>query len=627
MNDIPSAGEVFREVFADLRFPFLAADLDRLCNGFEGLPRTGLQSHFGFPLDAPPEKLTQFTSALRGLLRRIDVPDEIAVIFARDLTIAGPQVVAAMSRALREQGNFTIAEAGGRLVWEEQSVWPLCYSTYLSHFFKVLMLHRRLIEERVASTAEGLTAEGFAPENVQTMSEYPRLLPTHDLYAAASLGAWLGGAMNVQYFAYYAAIRQIHHPSLNNSYAKRIGYSEAEAEHLTASGIVALPASLVGPLLHAQGSNTPVLGSIPFDETNAVNPPAEPLLDSLRASPDDPRLLPGFLLDKYYRAPLRARRLDGYAFYGAKDVLRDHYTEFYAGVPHESLLRCKHYCAPVVRVEGMDEVRNVVARVPVHHKDGVFFRGQRKLYLLRRDPAVRRLLFGDSTSAEPSLITAAARDMEYDYDAAHAALKYFLGRKIWTRHRLGGDDLVQKWRAESESPVCKLDLAILALAQHYGLPSHGLDITTSPEVAVWFATHLLQTDQTSGKAAYRKLPPDQWPSNPDEWPVVVVGQAVTNSIQPSLHDCHDLDAFGFAAARPVAQRARFFQGGHSDHQNRLAEAVVCVLRLAPGDYDTGFTFDDLFPAPSDDTAYAAMLEFANTPEFGAELGRHVNRFH
>jgi hypothetical protein len=626
MKDFPSPGEMFLEVFGDIRVPLLAADLDRVCNGLDALPRTGLRSHFAFPLDAPPAKLTEFTAAMRGLLRRIDVPDWIAAIFARDIAIAAPHVAAGMSRVINEKGHFAIVEAAGQLIWEEENIWPLCYSTYLTQFLNVLTLHRQLIEQRIASTAESLIADGFALENMQTLSEYPRQLPTHDLYAAASLGAWLGGAINVQYFAYYAAIRQIHHPSLNASYAMRIGYSQTVAEELTASGIVALPASLVGPLLNAQGKAF-VLGSIPFDERNIANPPAEPLEETLHTTPDDSRLLPGFLLDKYYRAPLRARRLDGYAFYGAQDVLRDHYTEFYGSVPHESLVRCKHYCAPVVRVSGMAEVQAVVAKVPIHHEDGVFFRGQRKLYLIHREPAVRQLLFGDSTSAEPSLITAAARDTSYDYDAAHAGLKYFLGRKVWIGSRLEGADLFSQWRAETVSPTCKLDLAILALAQHYGLPSHGLDITTSLEVAVWFATNLFKKDQTSGQASYRRLSSQEWSANPEDWPVVVVSQVVTNSIEASLHDCHELDTFGFAAARPVAQKARFFQGGHSDHQNRLAESLVCVLRLAPGDYDTGLTFHDLFPPPSADSAYATMLEFADTPNFGAALGRHINRFH
>jgi hypothetical protein len=71
----------------------------------------------------------------------------------------------------------------------------------------------------------------------------------------------------------------------------------------------------------------------------------------------------------------------------------------------------------------------------------------------------------------------------------------------------------------------------------------------------------------------------------------------------------------------------FFQGGHSDHQNRLAEAVVCIFRLAPGLYPTHSTFESLFPSPEDDPAYSIMLRFAGSPLFGPEWGRFVNRFH
>ena len=94
----------------------------------------------------------------------------------------------------------------------------------------------------------------------------------------------------------------------------------------------------------------------------------------------------------------------------------------------------------------------------------------------------------------------------------------------------------------------------------------------------------------------------------------------------SLHECEDLAASGFDARRPVAQDALFFQGGHSDHQNRLAEALVCVFRLTPGRYMTESSFESLFPAPNKDPAYHVMLEFAGFA-FGQAFGRFVNRFH
>jgi hypothetical protein len=76
-----------------------------------------------------------------------------------------------------------------------------------------------------------------------------------------------------------------------------------------------------------------------------------------------------------------------------------------------------------------------------------------------------------------------------------------------------------------------------------------------------------------------------------------------------------------------AQAARFFLGGHSDHRNRLAETLVCVLRLAPGDYTLRATFDSLFPPPERDLACRLILDFANRPPFQKLGADAVNRFH
>lgn len=70
----------------------------------------------------------------------------------------------------------------------------------------------------------------------------------------------------------------------------------------------------------------------------------------------------------------------------------------------------------------------------------------------------------------------------------------------------------------------------------------------------------------------------------------------------------------------------FFLGGHSDHQNRLAECVVCVFRLRPNLYSTEENFESLFPRPAEDPAYQAMLDFASVPAFQA-FSRFINRFH
>jgi hypothetical protein len=289
------------------------------------------------------------------------------------------------------------------------------------------------------------------------------------------------------------------------------------------------------------------------------------------------------------------------------------------------LLRCKHYCVPLIDVGSRDELMSYIAKIPLRNEQGLFFRGQRRLYPLERHESVRGLLFGESCSREPSLVTTASREVGFDYDELHYALKSFLEDEVLQRSDQTDGNLFAQWRQQASNAACRLDYAVVALAQHYGIPTHGLDVTTNPDVALWFATNLYARD-SEGVAIYNSLDAHQWPDSRESWPVIVVCQMVTNSIEQSLHDCEELGEFGFEAHRPQRQSARFFQGGHSDHQNRLAEALVCVLRLAPGVYETNFSFDDLFPRPEIDPAYSVMLKFASS-RFGTKWGRFVNRFH
>jgi hypothetical protein len=377
---------------------------------------------------------------------------------------------------------------------------------------------------------------------------------------------------------------------------------------------------MVVRLLEAQSSDQ-VFGSIGFDEMNTANPPdGGQALEASRAE-----IAGGFMTDKYYRAPFRARHLVKFGLLGSRNVLRDHYKVFYDEVDRVALVRCKHFCAPVIEVSSVEDIRDHVPRIPIHHQDGVFFRGQVRFHRLQRAARVRSLLFGDSCSVEPSMTTSASRDLGCDYDTVHFALKYFIEQIVLNRRWDGTDDMT-RWRQQSEDPSCPLDYALMALTQHYGLPSHGLDITTSDDVALWFAVNRFGKD-ANGKARYQRLSAADWPDDRDAWPVIFACQTVTRSIESSLHDCHELTEFGFEARRPINQKARFFLGGHSDHQNRLAEAVVCVFRLRPGDYATTCSFDSLFPSSDVDPGYRLMLDFAQSRDFGFIWGKYINRFH
>jgi hypothetical protein len=619
---VPSRATVFSEVFRDVRFPFFAVDLDELASGLQSPEQLAAGTRIGIAIPVEAEKREAFVASMLSFLRQADVPAKLTQLFSRSATLRARGCSEKLLEMTANVGHYKIAAAGEQVIWEEESLWPYAYSTVVDQFMRVLALHRHLIMERSQFLSDGLGEKGFSSKFIQVLSEYPRTLPTHIHYAAASLGAWIGGSINVQFFGYYATIRQIYHRPLNLQYGQRIGYDTAAGEALDASGMILVPASLALPLLVAQGA-LHIFGSLPIDEPNIANMPN--MACAAMKNPGDAQSLPGFLVDKYYRTPFRARPLSPCALYGARDVLRDHYEQFYSHLMPAGLVRCKHYCVPIVEVTSLAEMRGLIELIPDHKMGGLFFRGQQRLYRLNREPAVRQLLFGDSCSDEPSLTTAASRDLGYDYDTLHFALKYFISDQIGARTSQGFSGF-EEWRKQSIDPVCELDSAIMALAQHYGLPSHGLDITLSDDVAMWFATNRFLKDE-KGTASYSKITASEWPEDPKEWPVVVVCQTVTHSISGSLHDCGQLSEFGFKAERPVSQSARFFQGGHSDHQNRLAEAVVCVFRLPPGEYATQATFEKLFPAPSLDPAYRLMLDFSEAPDFQPVWGRYVNRFH
>jgi hypothetical protein len=600
-----SREETFGDVFYELGIPLLAADMQCVRDAIDGRASEGeedpVQSHLIFPIGSATDRRSALSASLQAIFDSVRIRIEDARFLSNSLALRdSPAQQAFIEACDPDATKFMAFENEDGVVWAETSLWPIAYGPQLEQLMTLMALHRRMIEQRLEEIPF-----------VKVISEYPRVLPTRLHYAFASLGAWMGGATNVQYFGLAATAPQTAHSALNVEYAQACGYSTEDAHELDASGLLAVPAGLRDALMHAQGTDL-VFGSIAPDEGNVANLPSP---TGLAARPD----LTGLIVDKNYRASFRAHPLSDTALYGAHNVLRDHYEDFYAELQPTFLLRCKHYCAPVVEVSTLDEMRTIVARIPDRSTSGVAFRGQSKLFCLPRSFRVRRLLFGDSCAMEPSLSSSAARS-GFDYDELHYALRFYLTELI-----LAQDDaeLLARWRATLASPLCELDYALTALAQHYGLPTHGLDVTTDLEVAAWFATHGLSIT-ADGVAAYRRLRSADWPASAEDWPVLFVHQAVTHSIEPSLQDCKELDAFGFVAQRPSRQRARFFLGGHSDHQNRLAETLVCAFRLKPGDYETKFTFDELFPSPAEDIAYRLLLNFADW--WPPATGR-VLRFH
>ncbi|MEJ6979758.1 FRG domain-containing protein [Pedobacter sp. P351] len=614
-----SSEDTFLKVFQDLKFPFLSIDTKNLADIIEMKKGEIPNSYIDIALNVPTDKKKYLINSLRGIIHQIEPGQEILTVLSMSPHFRDKVSSSGELKGLIEAIHPAFAVASNeKLRWEEATYWPVAYNMIFGQFINVVLFFNEALILRV----DELNKSGVKPD---VFSEYPRMAPTAFHFAAASLGAWIGGASNMQYFCHYATSPQIRENAINEKYLLQIGYDAVSAKELSNSGIIGVPASLLAPLMQAQASQYFIFGSLQIDEWNVVNFPRLTEVGRSMTDIHEEDRLSGIVIDKHYRTPFFARKIANQGLLGTRNVLRDHYDSFYKKLGVKQLIRCKHFCAPIIDVGSIREMESLIKEIPIYDQNEIFFRGQTAMYTVERHENVKKLLFAESCSKEPSLPTAASR-LRFDYDKLHFALKYFINESIEFNPIYKWPNSYEIWKEKEKSPLLELDHALTALAQHYGIPSHGLDITTSLDVATWFATNKYHYDDSSF-AWYNKLTSSDWDIDPEKWPVIFVCQAVTDTIKASMHTCEELVDLGITALRPERQHAKFFLGGHNEHQNRLAEMVVCVFRLKPENYATVVDFDFLFPTPSQDKAYSLMLDFAKAGAFQNIGANKVNRFH
>jgi len=437
---------------------------------------------------------------------------------------------------------------------------------------------------------------------------WPR--PVHAAMIAHGQAA-AGGDMGPAHLAEDVTRIRVALPAENRDAFIRLGCRPDEADCLDRGGLIALKATELVP----PGGGAPrFIGTTPLNEINVANLPAAEL------KPDETR--PFFVIDREYNtwffAPSPAQ--PDMAVYGVNNALfRDHFAPFHAQVDIVGSVRSKHYAVPIIEIRSCDELARITGLLdaaadrlkPTKHvapDARVWYRGQTRSYLLQRPELVSRFLFGRPGVQEPSLPGAAPR-RRLNYFKVHSFLSTMLQAEIYRRGSRHGEpfDLTyERWRELASSPG-SWDLGVMALAQHYGIPTTGIDVTHDPGVALWFATNALKRRE-DGQYTYRELSARNWPSSTADWPVIYAILPVVHSLDGAIRDIDLLKPLGIHALRPARQKGAFFMGATGLHRNRLAEALVCVLRLAPGAWESGYGYRQLFPPVEEDEMYAWMID-------------------
>lgn len=157
----------------------------------------------------------------------------------------------------------------------------------------------------------------------------------------------------------------------------------------------------------------------------------------------------------------------------------------------------------------------------------------------------------------------------------------------------------------------------LGLAQHYGLPSVGLDLTDKSNIAAWFGLYSISVDengQATSKLATEKASP-----------TIFVFRCPKNSVyqyekfRPTL----------FPIGRPDQQSAWFGHMGWGASSNQLASYLVCGFRIGSeifGELPTDFE-KKLFPSIADDKILEYFVKMRGKEKYEGEAKRALSRIY
>lgn len=324
-------------------------------------------------------------------------------------------------------------------------------------------------------------------------------------------------------------------------------------------------------------------------------------------SPSSAAILPGppdWLVDSFFGQVYTGLSVHSKGIYGATREMPQHPEDElenfgYLRVPFRKIPR-----AIVKSRSELSAATDSLRSIDPGHE--LLFRGQHAEYMLNRSKETGVFLYGDEDALEPSLLASAVRS-EVDIDEFTLAwtclLKIFFGRYIGELSDAASPSdrprIFEDYRRFQFSYT--QELFSLALAQHYGLPSVGLDLSTDPDVALFFAfNRFVRTKKGSAYARYKRV------NATDSLPVLYV-------LAPGdrFHlDYRHLKPHSFPSARPDAQRARFMHTGWGLNQNYAAKKILAAFYLdfPASEIDSVPAAGNLFPGLEDDPFARFLLE-------------------
>ncbi|MEM7717516.1 MAG: FRG domain-containing protein [Cyanobacteria bacterium P01_A01_bin.68] len=302
------------------------------------------------------------------------------------------------------------------------------------------------------------------------------------------------------------------------------------------------------------------------------------------------------LVDSYYGLAYTGLPKDSAAVYGhTEDFPIDKINE----LANHGYLRVPFKKIPRIKVESSEELIEKVKIIEgFFGANELLFRGQNKEYLLNRTDSFKSTFYGDTDVYEPSLLPSSVRNDIWADDympewMMWVQLQQKTSIKQYEQSIPVSDEYSRQFRNSIFSEIeriwstPKFYFYCLALAQHYGLPSNGLDLTDDFSTAMFFALNdFIKVDDTMMQVK---------PAKSKDSVLYLIKKEGQNE-----YNFLDSAPRLFQTGRPKNQGAYFFHSGWGLNMNAAANQIVAAIYFSNISFNFMPPIRHLFPNSEED---------------------------
>lgn len=333
------------------------------------------------------------------------------------------------------------------------------------------------------------------------------------------------------------------------------------------------------------------------------------------------------VLDEYYGTVFSASAYERMCPYGISSEMlyydcMGNYCDNYKVVDY---FRVPYGKIPIYEVADNRQAEQIIQHVTDYNRDyNILFRGQGSYYTINRSSEERDLLYGESKAKEPSFLSSHCRPNINLDEKFLQSLWNWQGRMLLNDigvdlyNELPNTEYMDYFHSKQEiEGTFKLSLFSLGIAQHYGMPSVGLDLTDDYRTALCFASNKFTYDSNNNLNV--KLLDDFSKS------MIYVFRCPRNVVFPYSYT----KPKNFPKCRPDCQHAWFGHVGWGFAKNQMGMYLACCIKVTKEMYasiDQNY-LKSLFPSSKDDPVLEHFLKIKRKSFYDPAVINVVNRIY